>query len=84
MDGAPDGADAGTPVEQAARCLPRTLGRLDAVDATTSRLVGSTSNTAWYAEQLTAAPAPYRIVRGPELQESVRRLGRRALAAAGA
>lgn len=72
------------PVEQAARCLPRTLGRLDAVDATTSRLVGSTSNTEWYAEQLTAAPGPYRIVRGPELQESVRRLGRRALAAAGA
>jgi predicted DNA-binding transcriptional regulator YafY len=72
------------PVEQAARCLPRTLGRLDAVDATTSRLVGSTSNTEWYAEQLTAAPGPYRIVRGPELQESVRRLGRRALTAAGA
>ena len=72
------------PVEQAARCLPRTLGRLDAVDATTSRLVGSTSNTEWYAEQLTAAPGPYRIVHGPELQESVRRLGRRALAAAGA
>jgi len=72
------------PVERAARCLPRTLGRLDAVDATTSRLVGSTSNTEWYAEQLTAAPGPYRIVHGPELQESVRRLGRRALAAAGA
>ena len=72
------------PVEQAARCLPRTLGRLDAVDPTTSRLVGSTSNTEWYAEQLTAAPGPYRIVHGPELQESVRRLGRRALAAAGA
>jgi predicted DNA-binding transcriptional regulator YafY len=70
------------PVEQAARCLPRTLGRLDAVDATTSRLIGSTSNTGWYAEQLTASPGPYRIVRCPELQESVRRLGRRALAAA--
>jgi predicted DNA-binding transcriptional regulator YafY len=71
------------PVELAARCLPRTLGRLDPVDAGTSRLLGSTSNPEWYAEQLTATPAPYRIVRCPELQESARRLGRRALAAAG-
>jgi predicted DNA-binding transcriptional regulator YafY len=71
------------PVEQAALCLPRTLGRLEPVDAMTSRLVGSTSNPQWYAEQLTAAPGPYRIVRCPELQQSARRLGRRALAAAG-
>jgi predicted DNA-binding transcriptional regulator YafY len=71
------------PVERVAPCVPRTLGRLERVDGGTTRLVGSTSNTAWYAEQLTALPAAYRIVRCPELQSSVRQLGHRALAAAG-
>ena len=50
------------PVEAVARCLPRALGRLEPLDAETSRLVGSTSNLAWYVEQLTAIPASYRIV----------------------
>jgi predicted DNA-binding transcriptional regulator YafY len=71
------------PVESVARCLPRTLGRLEPVDEETSRLVGSTSNPVWYAEQLAAVPASYRIVRCPEIQEAARVLGRRLLAAAG-
>jgi uncharacterized membrane protein YpjA len=49
-------------VEIAGRCLPRTLGLLQALDAATSRLVGSTSNPTWYAEQLAATPASYRII----------------------
>ena len=53
------------PVDAVARCLPRTLGRLEPLDAETIRLVGSTSNPGWYAEQLAAIPAPYRIVRLP-------------------
>src|SRR5215469_14360708 len=52
------------PAEAVARCLPRALGRLEPVDAATSRLTGSTSNPAWYAEQLTSIPAAYRITRG--------------------
>ncbi len=66
-----------TSVDVASRCLPRTLGRLDAADAETTRLVGSTSNPTWYAEQLVALPAPYRIIRCPELQEAARVLGHR-------
>jgi predicted DNA-binding transcriptional regulator YafY len=69
------------PVDTVARCLPRTLGRLEPLDAETSRLVGSTSNPVWYAEQLVAIPAPYRIVTCPELQEAARVLGQRLLAA---
>ena len=72
------------PVEVSGRCLPRTLGRLEPVDAATSRLVGSTSNPAWYAEQLAATPASYRIVRPAELQEAARVIGQRLLQAAGA
>ncbi|MEV1169385.1 WYL domain-containing protein [Nonomuraea sp. NPDC049784] len=69
------------PADTVARCLPRALGRLRPLDAKTSRLVGSTSNPVWYAEQLAAIPAPYRIVRCPELQQAARVLGQRLLAA---
>lgn len=69
------------PFETAARCLPRSLGRLEVVDDETTRLVGSTSNPWWYAEQLTAIRAPYRIVRCPELQDTARALGERLVAA---
>lgn len=70
-----------SPLDTAARCLPRALGQLEVIDAETTRLVGSTSNPVWYAEQLAAIPAPYRIVKCPELQEAARVLGQRLLAA---
>ena len=70
------------PVDAMARCVSRTLGLLEPIDAGTSRLVGSTSNPVWYAEQLAVVPAPFRIVRCPELQEAVRSIGQRLLAAA--
>jgi predicted DNA-binding transcriptional regulator YafY len=70
------------PAEVVARCVPRALGRLEPIDAATSRLTGSTSNPAWYVEQLAAIPAPYRISRGPEVREAARVIGQRMLAAA--
>jgi predicted DNA-binding transcriptional regulator YafY len=70
------------PVDTAARCLSRALGRLEPLDAATTRLVGSTSNPWWYAEQLAALPAPYRIVSCPELRRTARVIGQRLLAAA--
>jgi predicted DNA-binding transcriptional regulator YafY len=69
-------------LDDVGRCLPRALGRLEALDAQTTRLVGSTSNPVWYAEQLVVLPAPYRIVGCPDLQETARVLGQRMLAAA--
>ncbi len=63
--------------------VPRTLGRLEAVDAHTTRLTGSTSNPWWYAEQLALIHAPYRIVGCPEVQQAARVVGARLLAAAG-
>lgn len=70
------------PVETVAPCLPRAIGRLEPLAAATCRLVGSTSNPVWYAEQLALIPASYRIVRCPELRDATRLLGQRALAAA--
>jgi predicted DNA-binding transcriptional regulator YafY len=69
------------PFDTVARCLPRALGRLEPLDAETTRLVGSTSNPVWYAEQLAAIPASYRIVSCPELKQAARVLGQRLLAA---
>jgi predicted DNA-binding transcriptional regulator YafY len=71
------------PVDTVARCVSPVMGLLEPLDSETTRLVGSTSNPVWYAEQLAAIPAPYRIVRCPELQETARLLGQRLLAAAG-
>ena len=68
--------------DRVARCIPRTVGRLEAIDAHTTRLVGSTSNPVWYAQQLAAIPASYRIVKCPELQRAARVLGTRLLEAA--
>jgi predicted DNA-binding transcriptional regulator YafY len=70
------------PIDTVAPCLPRALGRLEPLDAGTTRLTGSTSNPQWYAQQLAAIPAPYQIVEGPELQEAARAIGLRLLAAA--
>jgi predicted DNA-binding transcriptional regulator YafY len=71
------------PLEIVTRCVPRALGRLEPLDDERTRLTGSTSNPAWYAEQLTAIPVPYRILRCPELQAAARVLGQRLLAAGG-
>jgi predicted DNA-binding transcriptional regulator YafY len=70
------------PVGKVARCVPRVLGQLEPIDAGLARLVGSTSNPVWYAEQLASIPAPYRIVKCPEVRQAVRALGQRLLAAA--
>lgn len=70
------------PADVVARCLPRTLGRLEEVDGTT-RLLGSTSNLYMYAEHLASLPAPYRIVQCPELADAARTIAARMLEAAG-
>ncbi len=61
--------------------VPRNLGRLEAVDDSTTRLVGSTSNPWTYVEKLLTLRAPYRIVRGAEVQAAARAIGERLLAA---
>ncbi|GAA4591834.1 WYL domain-containing protein [Planotetraspora phitsanulokensis] len=69
------------PADTLKRRLPCALGRLEPLDAETTRLVGSTGNPWWYAEQLAAIPASFRIVGGPELQHTARAVGQRLLAA---
>ena len=71
------------PVATVAEWVPRAVGRLEPMDGGRTRLTGTTSNPVWYAEQLVALPAPWRIVGCPQLREAARALGQRLLAAAG-
>jgi predicted DNA-binding transcriptional regulator YafY len=71
------------PVDTVSRCLGRAIGRLEPLDAGTTRLIGSTSNPTWYAGALAAIPASYEIVKCPELRAAARAIGERLLAAAG-
>lgn len=70
------------PLDVVRRWLPRSFGRLEPVDPTTTRLTATTSDPDWYAAQLVLLPAPYRVVGDGSVRASARTLGRR-LAAAG-
>ena len=70
------------PADEVRPRLPRTLGRVEPVDERSCRVIGSTSNPAWYAEQLAVLPVAYRVSGGPEVRRAVRSLGLRLLAAA--
>ena len=70
------------PFDVVAPRVPRALGRLERVGDTGTRLVGSTGNPVWCAEQLAVIPVPFRVTGGAELRWAVRELGRRMLSAA--
>lgn len=63
--------------DEAARYLPRVLGELTPIDVGRCRLVGTTSNPTWYAENLARLPCPFVVVGGPELRQSVATLAER-------
>ncbi|MBO0803062.1 MAG: WYL domain-containing protein [Nocardiopsaceae bacterium] len=66
---------------QTARWLPRSLGLLEDDGAGRTRLRASTSSPDWYARQLATLPAPFRVLRSPELRKSVTALAHQLLAA---
>ncbi len=72
------------PVAEVSTWIRRSLGRLEEIDAGHTRLVATTNAPDWYAGQLAALRAPYRILAPAELREASEALGRRLLDAAGA
>ena len=68
--------------DTAARWISPSIGQLHALPDGRSLLTGTTSNPTWYAEQLAAVKAPYRIVRSPALQTAASEIGSRLVAAA--
>ncbi|MFC9244383.1 helix-turn-helix transcriptional regulator [Streptomyces sp. NPDC057136] len=71
------------PADAVTQWLPRNLGRREPMDAVTTRLIATTDEPDWYAEQLTAIKAPFRVVKPRELREATRALGARLLRAGG-
>ncbi|MFD9500620.1 helix-turn-helix transcriptional regulator [Streptomyces sp. NPDC060035] len=71
------------PAAVVAQWLPRNLGRREPMDAATTRLIATTDEPDWYAEQLTAIKAPFRVVKPRELREATRALGEHLLRAGG-
>jgi predicted DNA-binding transcriptional regulator YafY len=59
------------PLAAVATAVPRTMGRLEAVDEHTTRLVGSTRNVTSYAQQLTMLPGAFRVEVGDEVRAAV-------------
>lgn len=69
------------PEHEVARWMPRNLGRREPIDADHTRLIATTDEPDWYARQLTAIAAPFRIVRPRELIDAVETLSRRLMRA---
>ncbi|MGA8247377.1 MAG: WYL domain-containing protein [Nocardioides sp.] len=57
--------------------IPRTLGRLEPLGRARCRLVATTDEPDWYAAQLTALRASFRLVGSPEVAAAVAALSRR-------
>jgi predicted DNA-binding transcriptional regulator YafY len=64
-------------LEQAGRWVPRSLARLQAEPDGRTRLLATTDEPGWYARQLAAIPAPFRVIGCDELRDAVAALGQR-------
>jgi hypothetical protein len=53
-------------------------------DGGRTHLLGTTDEPDWYARQIAAIPAPFRVIGSPELQHATAELGRRLKQAGGA
>jgi predicted DNA-binding transcriptional regulator YafY len=71
-------------IEETSRWVPRSLGRLEPAGETRTRLRATTDEPDWYARQLAAIPAPFRVLGSPELQRATTALGQRLIRAGGA
>jgi predicted DNA-binding transcriptional regulator YafY len=71
-------------VDETRRWVPRSLGRLEPDDEGRTRLEATTSEPDWYARQLAAIRAPFRVIASPEIQRAVAALGQRLVQASGA
>ncbi len=67
------------PLDQVRWRVARSLGRLEPLGDNRCRLIGSTGNPWWYAEQLATVSVPFRILGCPELRATARAVAMRLL-----
>ena len=71
-------------IEETSRWVPRSLGRLEPAEGNRTRLLATTDEPGWYARQLAAIPATFRVIGSPEIQRAMADLGQRLVHASGA
>jgi predicted DNA-binding transcriptional regulator YafY len=71
-------------VEETCRWVQRSLGRLEPEADGRTRIRATTDQPEWYARQLAAIPAPFRVIESPELRRATAALGERLVQASGA
>jgi len=69
------------PVAEAGDWIARNLGRLEPIDATHTRLTGSTDDPDWYARRISSIKAPFHIVSPRQLRDAVHTLAQHLLQA---
>jgi predicted DNA-binding transcriptional regulator YafY len=70
-------------IEETSRWVPRSLGRLEPDEEGRTRLRATTDEPDWYARQLAAIPAPFRVIGSPQLRRATAALGQRLAQAGG-
>jgi predicted DNA-binding transcriptional regulator YafY len=71
-------------IEETSRWVPRSLGRLEPAEGSRTRLRATTDEPDWYARQLAAIPAPFRVIGSPQIQRATAALGQRLIQAGAA
>lgn len=64
-------------LDEVRRWLPRSLGRLEPLDDGGCRLLATTGNPWFYAENLAQVPVDFTVVESPEVRAAVRAVGER-------
>ena len=70
------------PVEETSRWVPRSLGRMEPAEGGRTRITATTDEPDWYARQLAAIPAPFRVIGSAPLKQAMEALAHKLLAAA--
>jgi predicted DNA-binding transcriptional regulator YafY len=71
------------PLKEAARCVPRALGRLEPLGEHSCLLRGSTDEPSWYAAALAMTLLPFTVAGAEEVRDAVTALSARLARAAG-
>ncbi len=70
-------------IDRTSRWVPRSLGRLEAAGEGRTLLLATTNEPDWYARQLAAIPATFRVIGSREIQRATAALGQRLRLASG-
>jgi len=69
-------------LEETARWVSRSLGRLEPCDDGRTWLRATTDNPDWFVRQLAAIPEPFQVIGSPRIQQAMTQLVRRLAASA--